>query len=73
MATANAKDASKTGDKLKSFFNGVINELKKVHWPAKKQLATYTGVVIVMVLIMAVVISLMDWGFMSLFKLLLGA
>lgn len=71
MATTNAKD-EKFADKFKSFFRGVMNELKKVHWPNKKQLATYTGVVIVMVLIMAVAISLMDLGFSSLLELVLS-
>jgi len=74
QATKNASDRKKskkqTG-KFKAFFRGVWSELKKVHWPSKKQLATYTGVVIVTVLFMAIAISLFDWVISSLLELLL--
>jgi len=72
LATTNAKDTKHFSEKFKSFFSGVMNELKKVHWPSKKQLVTYTGVVIVMVLAMSVAISAMDWVFSSILKLVLA-
>ncbi len=59
-AKNNTKKPKKRG-RLKGFFKGVWSELKKVHWPSKKQLVTYTGVVIVAVLIMSLAISLFDW------------
>ena len=58
--------------RIKTFFKGVWSELKKVHWPDRKQLATYTGVVIVFVLIISLVLSALDWVVMSLFSLVLG-
>ncbi len=67
-----AKDAKKKNSRVKSFFRGVWSELKKVHWPTKKQLVTYTGVVILAVLVMALAISVFDWAISSIIELLLG-
>lgn len=49
-------------EKSKKFLRGVWSELKKVHWPDKKQLATYTGVVFVAVSLVAVMIWIIDSG-----------
>lgn len=59
-AAASKKPGRKKGG-MKVFFKGVLSELKKVHWPDKKQLTIYTGVVLVAVLIMALVVSVYDW------------
>ena len=67
-----AKEAKKKNGKVKAFFRGVWSELKKVHWPTKKQLVTYTGVVIVAVLVMAIAISVFDWAISSIIELILG-
>ena len=67
-----AKTEVRKSGRLKTFFKGVWGELKKVHWPDRKQLATYTGVVIVFVLIISLVLSALDWLVMSLFGLVLG-
>ena len=61
----------KTGG-IKGFFKGVWSELKKVHWPSRKELVSYTGVVIFAVLLMAVAISAFDWIFSSIIDLVLG-
>ena len=61
----------KTGG-LKGFFKGVWSELRKVHWPTRKELVSYTGVVIVAVLAMALAISAFDWIISTLVNLLLG-
>ena len=45
------------------FVREVIAELRKVIWPTRKELITYTGVVIVFVLIMAGIVSLLDFVF----------
>ena len=50
----------RSGGKVKGFFKGVLSELKKVHWPSKKQLITYTGVVVVAVLAMSLAVSAFD-------------
>ena len=54
----------------KRFFRNVIAELKKVNWPNRKELITYTIVVIVMVLIVAVIIFAWDSVLTVIFKLM---
>jgi len=56
------KETAKTGtfQKMQSFFRGVANELKKVHWPTRNQTAIYTGVVLVSVFVVAVLIFIVD-------------
>jgi len=68
----NARTSRRRPGRMKGFFKGVWSELKKVHWPTKKQLATYTGVVIFAVLIMAIAISVFDLAISSLFEWMLG-
>ena len=62
----------KKPNRFKTFFKGVWGELKKVHWPDRKQLAVYTGVVVVFVLAISLIISALDWILMSLFSLVIG-
>ena len=62
------KDASTTPkvkftERAGRFFKGVWSELKKVHWPTKREAATYTGVVLVAVSIVAVMIWVVDMIF----------
>ncbi|PKM79630.1 MAG: preprotein translocase subunit SecE [Firmicutes bacterium HGW-Firmicutes-14] len=46
--------------KLKKFLKGAWSELKKVHWPNRQQLVSFTGVVLVAVGIVTVMIFLVD-------------
>ncbi len=48
-----------------------LNELKKVHWPSKKELITYTGVVLVTVAVIAVLIWVVDSVIGAIFGLLI--
>lgn len=64
--------APKKQGRIKTFFKGVWSELKKVHWPTRKQLVNYTGVVLLAVVAVAVVISVFDWITSSLITLLLN-
>ena len=48
------------------FFQQVIGELKKVTRPTYKELLNYTAVVLAFVVIVMIIISLLDWGFLSL-------
>lgn len=57
--------------RVKRFFKGAVNELKKVHWPSKQQLVAFTLVVIVSVLFMAALIWVVDSGLTQLIKLVL--
>lgn len=56
------KDQPKAGsfDKAGKFLRGVRSELKKVHWPNRKQLIAYTGVTLIAVLIIAGLIWIVD-------------
>ncbi len=42
------------------YYRQVLSELKKVVWPTRKQLSTYTAVVLVFVLFIIAVVSLLD-------------
>ncbi|GAA4723552.1 preprotein translocase subunit SecE [Brevibacillus fulvus] len=55
-----------------SFFGDVISELKKVRWPNRKELTTYTVVVLVTVVLLAVFFFVVDLGISSLIELILG-
>ena len=64
---ANAKTArdSKRSPfaRMSLFVKQVIGELKKVVTPTRKELLSYTGVVLVFVIIMMALVSLLDWVF----------
>ena len=45
------------------FIRQVVAELRKVIWPTRKELVTYTIVVIVFVAIMATIVAAMDYVF----------
>jgi len=55
-----------------AFFREVYAELKKVHWPNRQQLLTYTGVVFVSVGILAVLFWIFDSGISFIINQLLG-
>lgn len=55
------------------FFKDVWGELKKVTWPTRQELFKTTFAVIVFVVIFAVIVGLMDWGFGALFQAFLKA
>lgn len=49
-------------DAIKQYFVNSYNELKKVHWPGRRQLIAYTGVVLFSVVLMAAILWLFDTG-----------
>jgi preprotein translocase subunit SecE len=49
--------------RLINFIREVVAELRKVIWPTRKELITYTAVVVVFVSIMLTVVGLLDYGF----------
>lgn len=53
---------------IQKFFRNVTAELKKVNWPSRKELITYTIVVIVTVLAVAFVVTIWDWILTFTFK-----
>ena len=58
--------------RLGHFFKEVISELKKVTWPTKKVLISYTGAVVVFVIIAMAIIFLLDTGANEGIRLILG-
>ncbi len=57
--------------KAKRSSKASLNELKKVHWPTKKELITYTNVVVATVAIIAVLIWVVDSIIGSVFGLII--
>jgi preprotein translocase subunit SecE len=49
--------------RLVRFLREVVAELRKVIWPTRNQLVTYTIVVLVFVTFMVALVSLLDWVF----------
>jgi preprotein translocase subunit SecE len=49
--------------RLARFFREVVAELRKVIYPTRKELVTYTIVVIVFVAIIVSIVGLLDYGF----------
>ena len=46
--------------RISLFYRQVLNELRKVVWPTRKQLSTYTAVVLVFVGFIIAVVSVFD-------------
>ena len=55
------------------FVQEVWAELKKVHWPSRKEVTTATIVVLAVVMIVAVFLGLVDFGVSRLVQLVLGS
>ena len=55
--------------RAKRYSRASLNELKKVHWPNKKELVTYTGVVLASVVVVAAMIWVVDGAIGFLFGL----
>ncbi len=51
-------------------FKNMWYELKKVSWPTKKKLLTYSVVVLVFMVVLGLIIGLLDMGASALVKLL---
>jgi len=49
-------------DRVKKLYRGVSNEMKKVHWPNRKELTAYTAIVLVSVFIVGFAIWIVDSG-----------
>lgn len=47
-------------EQTRKYFRGVLNELKKVHWPNRREIIIYTSVVVVAVFVVGLVIWVFD-------------
>lgn len=59
-------------DRAVDFLRGVWSELKKVHWPGRRQLIAYTGVVLIAVLFVALLLWIVDSGLSAIMAKLLA-
>ncbi|MFB7517817.1 preprotein translocase subunit SecE [Streptomyces sp. NPDC056144] len=72
-----ARKGGKRGKKgplarLALFYRQIIAELRKVVWPTRSQLTSYTTVVIVFVVIMIGLVTVIDYGFQEAVKYVFG-
>ena len=49
-------------EKVQTFLGEVVSELKLVTWPNRKETLVTTGVVLILVLILAIYLGLVDYG-----------
>jgi preprotein translocase subunit SecE len=56
---------------LSKYFKEVRQELRKVHWPNRREITVYTSMVLTTVLFIGVFFWLLDAGFTELLKLIL--
>jgi preprotein translocase subunit SecE len=49
--------------RVTTYVRQVVAELRKVIWPTRKELVTYTSVVLVFVVVMVSIVSLFDFAF----------
>lgn len=85
MAKENAKNIGKETKKrnlaaqqpkkktsVKDYFKGIRIEMKKVVWPTKKELGSYTAVVVLTCAFFALAFWAIDSGFLALLKAVLN-
>lgn len=58
--------------RLALFYRQIVAELRKVVWPTRNQLTTYTTVVIIFVVIMIGLVTVVDYGFQEAVKYVFG-
>ena len=66
-----AKEKKKRGS-FREFYRGVRTEMKKVVWPTRKELVSYTGVVILTCAVFALGFWLIDTGVLAALRAVLG-
>ena len=54
------------------FARQVAAELRKVIWPTRRELGTYTAVALVFVIIMTALVTALDYGFTKLMFVIFG-
>ena len=74
VASAKRERAERRGpfSRIALFLQQVINELKKVVTPTRRELFSYTGVVLAFVIVMMALVYGLDYGFGWLFAWVFG-
>ncbi|HHW44406.1 preprotein translocase subunit SecE [Desulfofundulus thermobenzoicus] len=65
------KEKTNRLEQISKYFRGVYQELKKVHWPNRREVAIYTGVVLVAVTLVGILIWIFDSLLSRLLQLLI--
>ena len=65
-----AKRGTRTTPAL--FFRQMVAELRKVIWPTRKELITYTVVCLAFVVFMVIIVTSLDYGFTKLMFWIFG-
>jgi preprotein translocase subunit SecE len=58
-------------DRVKRYFRNMVQEMKKVHWPSKNNIALYTAVVVATCIAVAAMIWVMDLAIGGLLNLII--
>ncbi|MEW2072997.1 preprotein translocase subunit SecE [Streptomyces sp. NPDC012403] len=58
--------------RLALFYRQIVSELRKVVWPSRNQLTSYTTAVIVFVVLMIGLVTLIDYGLSNAAKYVFG-
>ncbi len=61
-----------TVKKLKRFFHDVKIELKKVNWPDRRELATFTGIVLVVIFVVGAFFWVLDTGLTGILRVIIN-
>ena len=69
-AAATSQKKERAG--IREYFKGVYLEMKKVVWPTREELGSYTAVVLIACTFFGVIFWLVDTGFLAVLKSLLG-
>lgn len=68
--TSEKKSEKKKPGKIRKWFKDLKTEFKKVVWPSKKTVVNNTSVVVGVVALAAVIVGLVDAGFLELMGLI---
>ncbi len=68
--TSEKKSEKKKPGKIRKWFKDLKTEFKKVVWPSKKTVVNNTSVVVGVVALSAVIVGLVDAGFLELMGLI---
>lgn len=66
--TTSEKKTEKKSGKIRKWFKDLRIEFKKVVWPSKKTVIDNTSVVLGVIALSAVLVGLLDEGFLALFR-----
>jgi len=69
---AKAQQAVKEPNALVRYYRETVGELKKVVWPTRQEALNLTGIVLVVIFVMAATLGLFDYLFAKLFELLIS-